>query len=409
MFEKSQYRKLEKELKRLTTGHEEDLAVASRHKRVAVMLIKERSRLVEKIIEIGEQNAALESAVKEESDHAAVLEESLARERNHSAEAESLMRRRAAEHDAEAKQLCQRLARAEAASRDLHAELERLKGEDRRRTSDGLASGDLHHVAGFGQQGASMYHAAHAGDAPALQGVGVQMRQSIAGSHSKMHRSSSPSSVGLSDGSRRPTTGSPHSPDGGSSERGGHRTGAAPNVRLDARMTPNDLTISSTGMQQRNIDRRPSPITDRSPRPMAGGDAAGSNRLSVVMSASNLPRTLSSMGGSAPPRGSAPPPIPPNKPLLVLPPSSLSPRDIASVSSDASALRLQAKLGARMSLEHRNAVALSADAVRLAGTSSSPRLVPLAQPPTSSSHSTTMVTFGAGEARKSAQVCINLK
>ena len=108
-FEKSQNKKLDRELKRATASHEEERAASAKHKQVALMLIRGRARLVHALTEIKARCALLESTVQE------------------SVKPESASEDRQAEVDFERDQILARLARAEAQNRDLRTEIERLR------------------------------------------------------------------------------------------------------------------------------------------------------------------------------------------------------------------------------------------------------------------------------------------
>jgi len=109
-FEKSQNKKLERELKRASTVHDEDRAASAKHKQVALMLIRGRTRLVQALVEARARCADLENAVEE------------------ARRAEASNEERHVEADFEREQLRARLSRAEAQNRELRTEIERLRG-----------------------------------------------------------------------------------------------------------------------------------------------------------------------------------------------------------------------------------------------------------------------------------------
>ena len=109
-FEKSQNKKLERELKRASTVRDEDRAASAKHKQVALMLIRGRTRLVQALVEARARCAELENAIEEA----------------HRAEASN--EERHVEADFEREQLRARLSRAEAQNRELRTEIERLRG-----------------------------------------------------------------------------------------------------------------------------------------------------------------------------------------------------------------------------------------------------------------------------------------
>jgi len=109
-FEKSQNKKLERELKRASTVRDEDRAASAKHKQVALMLIRGRTRLVQSLVEARARCAELENAIEEAHRTEASNEE------------------RHVEADFEREQLRARLSRAEAHNRELRTEIERLRG-----------------------------------------------------------------------------------------------------------------------------------------------------------------------------------------------------------------------------------------------------------------------------------------
>jgi len=109
-FEKSQNKKLDRELKRASTVRDEDRAASAKHKQVALMLIRGRTRLVQALVEARARCAELENAVEE------------------ARRAEASNEERHVEADFEREQLRARLSRAEAQNRELRTEIERLRG-----------------------------------------------------------------------------------------------------------------------------------------------------------------------------------------------------------------------------------------------------------------------------------------
>jgi len=109
-FEKSQNKKLERELKRASTVRDEDRAASAKHKQVALLLIRGRTRLVQALVETRARCAELENAIQEVR------------------RAEASNEERHVEADFEREQLRARLSRAEAQNRELRTEIERLRG-----------------------------------------------------------------------------------------------------------------------------------------------------------------------------------------------------------------------------------------------------------------------------------------
>ena len=109
-FEKSQGKKLDRELKRASLVRDEDRAASAKHKQVALMLIRGRTRLVQALVDTRARCAELETALEE------------------ARQAEASNEERHVEADFEREQLRARLARAESQNRELRAEIDRLRG-----------------------------------------------------------------------------------------------------------------------------------------------------------------------------------------------------------------------------------------------------------------------------------------
>ncbi|KAK2138658.1 hypothetical protein NP493_7322g00002 [Ridgeia piscesae] len=65
-FEKSQVKKAEKEVKKLTASLEEEQAASSKHKAVALMLIKERRRMLERLVQLEQVRVHAKQLLQEE-------------------------------------------------------------------------------------------------------------------------------------------------------------------------------------------------------------------------------------------------------------------------------------------------------------------------------------------------------
>ena len=63
-FEKTQRRKVEKDLKKLTTSYEEEKKISQKHKEVALVLIREKKDLFEKLLLFQERNSFLEKQIQ---------------------------------------------------------------------------------------------------------------------------------------------------------------------------------------------------------------------------------------------------------------------------------------------------------------------------------------------------------
>ena len=107
-FEKSSVKKLEKDLKKASSALEEERAAAAKHKEVAVLLIKERKRLLQRLVEL-QQAPAPDGSSYSQNQIEAVLEN------------------QQCEFDVEREQLKARLAREELRAHELAVEVERLR------------------------------------------------------------------------------------------------------------------------------------------------------------------------------------------------------------------------------------------------------------------------------------------
>lgn len=76
-YEKSQNKKLEKDLKKTLASLEEERANSIKHKQVAVMLIKEQKKLIEKLVKDRGRIQKLEQQLQEEQEKTSNVVEGL--------------------------------------------------------------------------------------------------------------------------------------------------------------------------------------------------------------------------------------------------------------------------------------------------------------------------------------------
>jgi hypothetical protein len=126
-FDKSQMKKLEKENKKLMTTLEEEVAMSNKHKQVALVLIKERKHYMEKLAVLQHHNTYLDNALKEDKNTMKAMVEGLAQEGHKSLLMEAAVEKQLSEFDTEREQLRGRLAKEEARSAELAAHVEQLK------------------------------------------------------------------------------------------------------------------------------------------------------------------------------------------------------------------------------------------------------------------------------------------
>ncbi|BFZ08487.1 hypothetical protein BsWGS_11526 [Bradybaena similaris] len=125
-FEKSQNKKLEKDLKKTLASLEEERANAARHKQVAIMLIKERKHLIERIVAENQLRDEMETALTDEKSKIQNMAEGLTEESKSSLKKEIAVEKQNSKHDAEREALRLRLHEEEKQTNILKAEVSRL-------------------------------------------------------------------------------------------------------------------------------------------------------------------------------------------------------------------------------------------------------------------------------------------
>lgn len=128
-FEKNHKKKMDKELKKLNASlQEQKQATAVEHKEVAVMLIKEQTKLMQKLVEMRQNLASIEAALVAQQQRVRDLQDSLTKASHKSMHVEAAMEKRFSELDFESEQLRSRIAKAEHQNRELLSERDRVRG-----------------------------------------------------------------------------------------------------------------------------------------------------------------------------------------------------------------------------------------------------------------------------------------
>ncbi|GFR71376.1 cortactin-binding protein 2 [Elysia marginata] len=125
-FEKSQNKKLEKDLKKTLASLEEERANAARHKQVAIMLIKERKNLIERLVAENQLRDDMESALTDGKSRMQSMAEGLAEESKKSLKMEAALERQNQKFDGEREALKVRLLEEEKTTGLLKSEVTRL-------------------------------------------------------------------------------------------------------------------------------------------------------------------------------------------------------------------------------------------------------------------------------------------
>lgn len=118
---------MEKDLKKTLAGLEEERVNSVKHKQVAVMLIKEQKKLVEKLILDREKLKKYEHALKEEKNKHVNVVEGLVEESKKSLKMEAVMEKQCSDFDVEREQLKGKLAKEETKNLEFQTEIESLK------------------------------------------------------------------------------------------------------------------------------------------------------------------------------------------------------------------------------------------------------------------------------------------
>ncbi|XP_074645059.1 cortactin-binding protein 2-like [Tubulanus polymorphus] len=126
-FEKNNAKKCEKELKKLKEQFEEEHKSSAKHKQVAIMLIKERRQMAEKLIAAHKRCRTAEAKMNEERTRTKNMAEGLVEESKKSLKMEAAMEKQLAEFDTEKQQLKMRLQREETKNNELQRDIDHLQ------------------------------------------------------------------------------------------------------------------------------------------------------------------------------------------------------------------------------------------------------------------------------------------
>ncbi|KAK7473797.1 hypothetical protein BaRGS_00034965 [Batillaria attramentaria] len=125
-FEKSNSKKLEKDLRRTLAALEEERASAARHKQVALLLLKERKHLIQKLTAEGQRHSQGESTLSDDQLHGEDLA-GLEAESRRSLAMEAALEQQLGEFESERASLREGLSQEQARTRELEAQVEALQ------------------------------------------------------------------------------------------------------------------------------------------------------------------------------------------------------------------------------------------------------------------------------------------
>ncbi|XP_041348597.1 cortactin-binding protein 2-like isoform X2 [Gigantopelta aegis] len=125
-FEKAQVKRMEKDLKKTLASLEEERANSLKHKKVALMLIKERKKLMERMLHEKNKSVQIEQILDEEKDKMINMAEGLVQESKKSLKMEAAMEKQISEFDIEREQLRNKLSREEQRNKDLQSQVNSL-------------------------------------------------------------------------------------------------------------------------------------------------------------------------------------------------------------------------------------------------------------------------------------------
>ena len=126
-YEKAQNRRMEKDLKKTLASLEEERANSAKHKQVALMLIRERRKLVERILQEKHKCSEMEHILNDEKDKMISMAEGLVQESRKSLKMEAAMEKQLSEFDTEREQLRTRVIREENKNKELQSEADSLR------------------------------------------------------------------------------------------------------------------------------------------------------------------------------------------------------------------------------------------------------------------------------------------
>ncbi|XP_029653723.1 CTTNBP2 N-terminal-like protein isoform X2 [Octopus sinensis] len=128
-FEKNQSRRMEKDLKKTLANLEEERENSAKHKQVALMLIRERRKLVERILQEKRKCNEMEHIMNDEKDKMMSMAEGLVQESKKSLKIEAAMEKQLSDFDTEREQLRGRVSREESKNKELREQVEQLHRE----------------------------------------------------------------------------------------------------------------------------------------------------------------------------------------------------------------------------------------------------------------------------------------
>ena len=126
-YEKNQNKKLEKDLKKTLASLEEERAKSTKHKQVAVMLIKEQKKLIERLVVDRQKCNQYDQLLKDEKNKGVNMAEGLVQESKKTLKMEAAMEKQIIDFDIEREQLKSRLSKEENKNKDLQVQLESLQ------------------------------------------------------------------------------------------------------------------------------------------------------------------------------------------------------------------------------------------------------------------------------------------
>ncbi|KAK3579051.1 hypothetical protein CHS0354_029909 [Potamilus streckersoni] len=128
-FEKSQTKKMEKDLKKTLANLEEERANSAKHKQVALLLIKERKNLIEKMLLERKKHSQMDQLLNDEKNKTMNMAEGLMQESKKSLQMEAAMEKQFSEFDMEREQFRKKLAQEENRNGELQVQIESLKAQ----------------------------------------------------------------------------------------------------------------------------------------------------------------------------------------------------------------------------------------------------------------------------------------
>ncbi|OWF43588.1 cortactin-binding protein 2-like isoform X2 [Mizuhopecten yessoensis] len=126
-YEKGQNKKLEKDLKKTLASLEEERANSVKHKQVAVMLIKEQKKLIERLVIDRQKCNQYDQLLKDEKNKTITMAEGLVQESKKSLKMEASMEKQLSDFDLEREQLKNRLGKSDIKNKELQSQVDILQ------------------------------------------------------------------------------------------------------------------------------------------------------------------------------------------------------------------------------------------------------------------------------------------